>query len=366
MVEGERLEIMALVELYRGRRIWKAHGKKRPRPSWEDVAPRTLDGRNAYAIAAKNEVKFAQAYRAAIAAMLDEKKKRDFVKAWESGSIMQVMNTLDFLADKPSGKLDVWSDFVERIRGAYYTIARETSDSISNSLDKKFGKKVIFSYITKQNPEDRFFVRTVEVNPRALKWIDERALRLVKEGMSNQQRAVVGQIIEEGFAQGLHSSQAFDKIKSNIGLTSREYRAIENRREKLEDLGYQPDDIAEEISAYSEELHEGRAKRIARTETIFAESKGRQATWKAAQEAGALGNVQRVWVSPPPGPSPNAPCAICLSLDGQTAELDGAYESSELDEPVEGPPAHPHCRCTETIVAVEGEGEGESETQEEI
>lgn len=342
---------MGLVAHYRGVAIWKRKAAKRPK--WaQGFTPASLDSKRAYEIAAKNEKKFAQAYLAAVASMLDEKRSREFSRAWNSGSIQAVMQSLPFFADDPTGDMSVWDDFVRRMRGAYFDVARQTTDAVAESLGKGFGRKVVFEYVEKQAEGERLFVRTVPINPNALNWIDQRALSLVKEGMSTQQRKVVRSIIEDSFERGLHSVDAWNQIKDNIGLTSREYNAITNRRIKMADAGFQDDDIAYEASRYREELLGVRARRIARTETIFAESKGRQETWKAAEEAGALPKVQRVWISQPPGPSPDMPCEICIGLDGSTAPLTGEYDSDELG-PIQGPPAHPNCTCTETIVPVQ-------------
>jgi hypothetical protein len=350
-----------LVPYFKSVAIWKRSAKRRPRPAWEDVAPRTQEGRNAYAVAARNEKKFSQAYLAALSGLLDEKKRRDFETAWRSNSVNTVLSSIPFFAES-DGKHDVWTDFLARIKTAYYTIARETSDVAANAIQEKFGKKVVFNYVTKAvniHPSGRIMVESVPVNPRSLKWIDERALQLVREGLSKQQREVVTSIIQDGFGKGLHPSVAFDSIKQNIGLTSREYKAVENRRALLEEKGFQPEDVREETDAYREELRGVRAERIARTETMYAESEGRKSAWQAASDAGVLPAVQRVWMSPPPSASPNRPCSICLSLDGTTAPLNGAYESPELDEPVPGPPAHPNCGCTETIVEAEAPTGGE-------
>jgi hypothetical protein len=345
---------MSLTPLYRGRAIWKRKARvARPERS---QYPEGKVGLDAYKIAERNEKKFAQAYLSALGSLVDERRRSEFIRAWNSNSVVKVMQSLPFFADDPEPRSEAWSDFASRIKAAYVSVARDTSDAVADMLGKQFGRDVRFEYVEKQStlhPSGRLMVQTIPVNPNALSWIDTRALELIDQGLSNQQREVVRQIIESGFERGLHSSTAFDAIKANIGLTDREYNALVNRENKMFEAGFQPEDIREEVGRYRNELLGVRAKRIARTETIFAESKGRQESWAAAEESGALPKVEREWISKAPSASPNNPCEICLSLDGVRAAIRGTYESAELDGPISGPPAHPNCTCTETIVEVE-------------
>jgi hypothetical protein len=189
---------MSLVAQFRGVAIWKRSEKSRPRmPEWISGKPRSRELKDTYLIAAANEHKFAQAYRQAVAAMLDEKKRAAFAEAYKSGSVMQALNALPFMADTPHGNLDVWSDFASRMRSAYYSVMRQTSDAVANQMAQKFKRAVIFDYVSKA----KLMVQTVPVNPRSLKWIDQKALNLVKEGISTEQRKVVRAVLESGFAQ---------------------------------------------------------------------------------------------------------------------------------------------------------------------
>ena len=346
---------MTFTRLYRGRAIWKRRTSV-ARPARAEY-PSGREGLDAYKIAERNEKKFSRAYLDALGTLVDERRRADFARAWKSGSVNAVMNALPFFADDPEPRTEAWTDFASCLKSAYASVARDTSEAVAKQIGKDFARDVVFEYVEKQSnlhPSGRLMVQSIPVNPSSLAWIDTRALELIDQGLSTQQRKVVRQIIESGFEQGLHSSAAFDTIKENIGLTDREYNALVNRENKMAEAGFQPEDIRDEVSRYREELLTGRAKRIARTETIFAESQGRRESWLAADESGALPKVEREWISKAPSGSPENPCEICLSLDGLRVPLRGGmYESPELDAPVSGPPAHPNCTCTETIVPVE-------------
>ena len=175
----------------------------------------------------------------------------------------------------------------------------------------------------------------------------ERGLELATQGITEQQRLVVADIIQNAMSQGLRPTDLVGEIKANIGLTNRDYIATLNRRELHLDAGYSAPEADALVAKYRETLLKKRANLIARTETIKAQSQGRRDAWKVAQESGDLPSVRRKWIARPGSPDPNAPCEICMDLDGKTATLDGTYES--LEGPVDGPPAHPACVCSEVI-----------------
>jgi SPP1 gp7 family putative phage head morphogenesis protein len=86
---------------------------------------------------------------------------------------------------------------------------------------------------------------------------------------------------------------------------------------------------------------EERARTIARTETMRAVHQGQQEAWDQAVEDGYLtGKEKRVWIVTPD----DKLCPICDELDGEEARLGKDYPGG-----IDGPPAHPNCRCTEGL-----------------
>ena len=189
---------------------------------------------------------------------------------------------------------------------------------------------------------------TVGVNPYSVEWVKRRGLELVTQSITAQQKVVVTNIIQDAMELGARPTDALASIKANIGLTARDATAAAKRQALHINAGISPERAETLTGKYREKLLTARAERIARTETIAAQAQGRSASWKVAQDTGALPNVQRRWMAPPPSPNPNAPCEICLELDGSTALLNEPYDSIYVGY-VEGPPAHPSCRCTESL-----------------
>lgn len=83
-----------------------------------------------------------------------------------------------------------------------------------------------------------------------------------------------------------------------------------------------------------------RAETIARTESMRAAHEGQKQLWRQAEEEGLLNKPKRTWITTPD----DKLCPICEDLDGREAKLEGEYEPG-----IEGPPAHPNCRCTEGL-----------------
>jgi hypothetical protein len=99
----------------------------------------------------------------------------------------------------------------------------------------------------------------------------------------------------------------------------------------------------EELSGRIEDLigDSERADLIARTETMRASNEGQSQAWDQATEDGLLtGTEDQVWIVTPD----DRLCPICEPADGQTVPLDGRFDVG--GEEIDGPPAHPLCRCT--------------------
>jgi hypothetical protein len=68
---------------------------------------------------------------------------------------------------------------------------------------------------------------------------------------------------------------------------------------------------------------------------------GQLDAWDQAQEAGLLtGDEKKEWITTPD----DRICPICDDMDGEQVGLD---EEFDVDgDSLDGPPAHPNCRCT--------------------
>jgi SPP1 gp7 family putative phage head morphogenesis protein len=140
-------------------------------------------------------------------------------------------------------------------------------------------------------------------NPEALAWAKEHAAELV-QGISETTREEIRSLIEDVFADTAPADELSDAIAEAIG-------------------------------------DDARAEVIARTETMKASNEGVQEAWNQAVDEGLLtGKELQVWIVT----DDDRLCPICEPLDGETAAIDGEFESD--GETYDGPPAHPNCRCT--------------------
>lgn len=147
-------------------------------------------------------------------------------------------------------------------------------------------------------------------NPRAQEWVKQQALELV-EGISDTTREEIRDLID----------QAFDAGNTDLD--------VDALTKEITDLINDPD----------------RADKIARTETMRAANEGQLEAWNQAEEQGLLtGDEQKEWITTPD----DRLCPICEPLDGVQVARDDTFEGD--GEQLDGPPAHPRCRCVVALV----------------
>jgi len=154
----------------------------------------------------------------------------------------------------------------------------------------------------------------------------------------------------KGFAFDVTHEKARDWIRDNAADTVT--GISRTTRETIRDLvdasfaeQFDVEDLADEIADVVG-IDPSRAETIARTETMKASNAGQQLAWDQAAEEGLLtGDESMEWIVTPD----DRLCPICEPLDGQTVPLGGMFDVDGED--VEGPPAHPNCRCTVGLTA---------------
>lgn len=320
------------------------------RPEWQDVVPDTKEGRTAYKIAAKHQVAFSRAFLRLTRNLLPDEMPKEFKEFYDKFNPDSIIAQYIFFDEENP----VWASFEDSLYKVYYKIIEESGQVATRELSKKLNKKFRFTMYDGRSEVVEQFIKLVDdvgvqINPYSIEWIRSHSLELIREGLSIEQSNVVRMLLDVGYSEGLRAENTYNLVKENIGLTDKELGAIEKRYSLHIAQGLSEEKATILTNKYREKLLKQRAQRIARTETIKAQAKGRQQVWQMAVDEGDLPEtVVRVWITPPSSPNPNRPCAICRELDGREAPLDGFYESTKLGA-VEGPPAHPHCRCTETI-----------------
>lgn len=91
---------------------------------------------------------------------------------------------------------------------------------------------------------------------------------------------------------------------------------------------------------------DGRARLIAQTEITRSYAEGNLATWK---ESGAI--EKKRWRTN----NDSKVCEICAPLNGKVIGLDESFGEDVFGEEMDGPPAHPGCRCWVTPVVEVGD-----------
>lgn len=142
-------------------------------------------------------------------------------------------------------------------------------------------------------------------NPKAVAWAKAHAAATVT-GVSQTTRERIKELVEASFEDQFDVQELADKIDGII---------------------HDPD----------------RAETIARTETMKAANRGQQDAWDQAVQHGLLNDddVEQEWIVTPD----DRLCLVCEALDGVRAKL-----GEEFDDGIDGPPAHPNCRCTVGLV----------------
>lgn len=145
-------------------------------------------------------------------------------------------------------------------------------------------------------------------NPKAIQWVKEHALETIDD-ISETTRDEIRVVIENAFEGEFDVDKMADKIADLIG-------------------------------------DDARAEMIARTETMRASNEGQKQLWDQATDAGLLtGNEKQEWITTPD----DKLCPICEPMDGDQVGLD---EKFDVDgDKIDGPPAHPNCRCTIALAA---------------
>jgi len=327
-------------------------------PAYYDVRADTPEGRASIRNADRYTPSLAKLFLRVSRDILTDEYETAFARAYEAQDISGIFGVLEEAREKAEpifleSLVEIYSEILNDVgREALRVINEEQETQINWTLAEIHDETAV--EIVKAKYARRVPVNPI--NPYSEKWMREESLAFVQQGVTEQQLKVVQSILVDGYNKGIRANAAYKQIQANIGLTEREYQAVKNRSSLLEAAGFSENRLDRAVDRYRQQLLSKRAQRIARTETIRAQSAGRQAAWKMAEDEGAFtAQVEREWVTMPESPVPGKPCEICEELDGKRAKLGEPYESSIIGI-VEGPGwAHPHCMCTERLVRADSQ-----------
>lgn len=200
------------------------------------------------------------------------------------------------------------------------------------------------------------------VNPRSMHWIQRNTGAMIRE-IDQTTREAIRQLIYTGWRDGLTNQQMAMRIRSMIGLTSRQVSALDRLRQTLEsgefsDLPKEVLDrlrrlrvlgrarqgkIDQVIEAYRKRMIRERAETIARTESAKAASAGQAEMWRQGADSGEIDRNQMEvrWILTPD----DKLCERCRAQQDLRRPIDGDYPNGASH-----PPLHPRCRCAEGLV----------------
>lgn len=173
-------------------------------------------------------------------------------------------------------------------------------------------------------------------------WIERRAAALVK-AITKEQREAIRLVVKRVYDSGMGIDDAIPLVRAALGenaLFPRWAQAVVNYGMGLTDQGVAPAQVVEMTDAYYERLADQRAYMIARTEVLAAQNAGRMEGWTQLAQEGIIrvDEVLKEWDA-----TYENPCPECDAYDGTQV---GLFDEFEL----EGPPAHPNCRCVVQLV----------------
>ena len=293
-------------------------------------------------LTARHEPTFARAYLKLVRNLVDEPSKRRLLDAIGDlyagrATIEEVMQAIEWFnpADPLAAKR--WMLLSDSIRSAYATTMEDAGEAEMRSA----GIPMRFR-VEKQVTAD---IR-VPQNPFSDRWMRNQSGRLIAQINADTQQ-VVRTMLATGFERGTRPKQLVQEIADRVGLTEREWRAVENREALLISQGVPEAKRKKMVERYTKQLLVKRGQRIARTETLEAYNQGLADSWLLAKEEGLIEpNAMKEWVEIT---ASDRTCEICRGLGRQRVPVDEPFVSDTIGE-IMRPPAHPHCRCSMSLV----------------
>lgn len=267
-----------------------------------------------------------------------------------------------------------WNRFGAALRKPLHRLGdlhREAGDLGARKINGAFSARGrTFRYrkadVRKADPRFAFDLFNARTQDKIRKSQDE----LIAE-LTEQARDAVDGIVANGARLGLSPEAIVDDIRSMIGLTETQSRAVQNYRAMLGSLdpdvlrrqlrNGQYDDVIRAALASGQPLDEAfidarvedyesayldyRANAIAQTETVNATSIGLHDAYEQAIDQGDLPAeaVRRFWQLD----LTERTCPICLSIPEMNPDGVGVGEPFQsIDGPQDDSPVHPHCACS--------------------
>lgn len=179
-------------------------------------------------------------------------------------------------------------------------------------------------------------------------WTTQRSADFVTSVTNTQIQGIRAVVQKAAVLEDMNVDQLARAIRPMVGLYHQQAVANLNYYNTLIDSGMAPKKALDLSTRYAARQHRYRGYLIARTELAFAYNQGSYEGTKQAQEAGYMGQVEKVWCTA----DDERVCSVCGGLDGKRVGMDDDFDfDTKLAVPTNPtirkvPPAHPSCRCT--------------------
>lgn len=302
--------------------------RKARKPAWQDTRPRARAHADAYKIADKHFRRFAQAYERAVGkAIAAIDLDRLLLVLSRGGDAAAIAAAIPWYDPRDAESAARWRKLEREFDKTYRDIVQESGSASLARLDVPM----------------RFDLD----NPYSVPWIERHGAQLVTR-IGEEGRESIREAVARGFELGNPPREMARTIRASIGLRPEQTASVQRRLALHLAAGLDPETAAARAAAYAQKLLNGRALLIARTETIAAEAQGTLDSWRAASDQGFIvPGTKKRWIE---AKGSERTCAVCEDLGAQDPiDLDDEWELPS-GESVEGPPAHPACRCSIGLV----------------
>lgn len=173
------------------------------------------------------------------------------------------------------------------------------------------------------------------LDDRYVGWLQQHTAEAVSS-ITDQARASLRGILIRGFRAGLSADQIAFEIKAGLFVLDRQSAAIETMGQRMRENGILESQVRARMgAAYRQALHY-RANLIAATELTSAITAANLLVWEDAFRLGLTDKHRKRWVTV----FDERTCPICKPLHNVTVDLNAVFPGG-----MDGPPAHPICRC---------------------
>ena len=149
-----------------------------------------------------------------------------------------------------------------------------------------------------------------------------------------EQRQLLGYVLKVSGVE-ISPDELARKIRSYVGLTKPQVQRLLKIEQNLKIAGEDPEVIKRILEKTADSMRRYRSMVIARTELAWNYTQGQLSYLSDVQrQLGA--EMYKIWQVTPD----DILCDICANLDGEKRLLNEAFSIG-----VDGPPAHPNCRC---------------------